>query len=143
MPDKPRTPTRSFPPSFKQAAMSRLEAGETLAAVARGLGISRKVLYGWRALWRAEGASGLCHKRGPKPGLRARRLAAALAAPAKPSPPDQAQALANAQARIGELERIIGRQQAGLDFFQRALQALDADKTPEPSVPGSTRSSKP
>lgn len=143
MSDKPRSPTRSFAPSLKQAAMARLEAGERLAAVARELGISRKVLYGWRALWRAEGAAGLCHKRGPKPGLRERRLAAALAPPPEPAPPDPAAALAKAQARIGELERIIGRQQAGLDFFQRALQALDGDKTPDPSEPSSTRSSKP
>jgi transposase len=143
MPDEPRSPTRSFPAALKQAAMVRLEAGEALAAVARDLGISRKVLYGWRALWRAEGAAGLRHKRGPKPGLRQRRLAAALAPPPEPGPPDPAEALAKAQVRIGELERIIGRQQAGLDFFQRALQALDADTTPDPSVPGSTRSSKP
>jgi hypothetical protein len=50
--------------------------------------------------------------------------------------------LAKAQARIGELERIIGRQQAELDVFQRALQAVYADTTPDPSVPGSRRSSK-
>ena len=68
MSGKPKSPTRSFPPSFKQAAMVRLEAGEALTAVARNLGVSRKVLYGWRALWRSEGAAGLCHKRGPKPG---------------------------------------------------------------------------
>lgn len=142
MSDKPRTPTRSFSPLFKHAAMARLDTGEALAAVARDLGISRKVLYGWRALWRAEGAAGLCHKRGPKPGLRERRLAAALAPPPEPAAPDPAEALTNAQVRIGELERIIGRQQAGLDFFERALQALDAGKTPDPSVPGSTRSSK-
>jgi transposase-like protein len=143
MSDKPKSPTRSFPSSFKQAAVVRLDGGEALAAVARDLGISRKVLYGWRTLWRAEGTAGLCHKRGPKPGLRERRLAAALAPPPEPAPPDPAAALAKAQARIGELERIIGRQQAGLDFFRRALQALDAGKTPDPSVPSSTRSSKP
>ncbi|MBW8858935.1 MAG: hypothetical protein JF570_04185 [Caulobacter sp.] len=75
--------------------------------------------------------------------MRQRRLVAALAPSPEPASPDPAEALAKAQVRIGELERIIGRQQAGLDFFQRALQALDADTTPDPSVPGSTRSSKP
>jgi transposase len=143
MPDKPRKPTRNFTPSVKQAAISRLEAGEALAAVARDVGISRKVLYTWRALWRAEGAGGLCHKRGPKPGLRQRRLAAALAPTPPPAPPDQGQALATAQARIGELERVIGRQQAALDFFRHALPVLGTDRMPDPSVPGSTRSSKP
>jgi hypothetical protein len=43
MPDKPRKPTRSFTPSVKQAAISRLEAGEALAAVARDVGISRQL----------------------------------------------------------------------------------------------------
>ncbi len=76
--------------------MVRLEAGEALAAVARDLGISRKVLYGWRALWRAEGAAGLRHKRGPKPGLRQRRLTAALAPPPPSAAPDPAEALAKA-----------------------------------------------
>ncbi|MGO4129825.1 hypothetical protein AB4Z01_35885 [Inquilinus sp. YAF38] len=50
MPDKPTTPTRSFPAALKQAAMVRLEAGEAPAAIARDLGIGRKVLYGERAL---------------------------------------------------------------------------------------------
>ena len=141
MPDKPRAPPRRFPPSLKQAAMVRLDAGESPAAVARDLGISRKVLYDWRALWRTEGAAGLRQKRGPKPTLGQRRLAA-LAPPPGPAPPDPAAALAKAQARIGELERIIGRQQAELDVLGRALQTVYADTTLDPSEPGSTRSSK-
>ena len=143
MPDKPRKPTRNFAPSVKHVAIARLEAGEALAAVARDIRITRKVLYTWRSLWRAEGAPGLSHKRGPKPGLRQRRLAAALAPTPPPAPPDQGQALAKAQARIGELEGVIGRQQVGLDFFRRALQVLGADRMPDPSVPSSTGSSKP
>lgn len=51
----------------------------------------------------------------PKPSLRERRLAAALAPPPEPAAPDPTAALA--KARIGEIERIIGCQQAGLDFF--------------------------
>ena len=39
--------------------MCWLEAGEALAAVARSLGITRKVLYDWRKAWWAEGAGGL------------------------------------------------------------------------------------
>ena len=35
MPDKPRKPTRSFTPSVKQAAISRLEVGEAPAAWVR------------------------------------------------------------------------------------------------------------
>ena len=93
MPDKPKSSTRSFPAALKQAAVVGLEAGEALAAIARDLGISRNVLYGWRALRQAKGAAELCHKRGLKPGLRQRRLAAALAPP-EPAPPDPAEAVA-------------------------------------------------
>ncbi len=38
-------------------------------------------------------------------------------------PPDD---LAKAKARIGELERLVGRQQADLDFFREALRSWDA-----------------
>jgi transposase-like protein len=133
---------RVFPAALKLDAVNRLEAGEALAAVARELGISRKILYGWRTAWRAEGIGWLDRRRGPKPGLRKRRLAAALAAEMAPAAPDQTQALARAEARIGELERIVGRQQAGLDFFQRALQALDAIEMPSSSAPNSTPPSR-
>lgn len=131
---------RVFPAPFKLGAVKRLEAGEALAAVARDLGISRKVLYGWRSAWRAEGVGWLDRKRGPKPGLRQRRLAAKLTA--APAALDHTQTLARAEARIGELERIVGRQQAGLDFFQRALQALDAVETPSSSASNPTPASK-
>ena len=51
--------------------MARLEAGEALAAVARSLGIARKLLYDWRNAFRTEGPAGLSRKRGRKPGWRA------------------------------------------------------------------------
>jgi hypothetical protein len=49
--------------------------------------------------------------------------------------------LARAQARIGELERVIGRQQADLHFFREALRLWDATP-PNGGAPISTRSSK-
>ena len=39
---------RVFSTAFKEAAVVRLAAGERLAAVARELGIARKLLYEWR-----------------------------------------------------------------------------------------------
>ena len=136
---------RFFPASVKFAAVKRLEAGERLAAVADDVGIARTLLCEWRAAWRAEGMAWLERKRGPKPDLRQRRLAAGVkvASASAKAEQVQAEALTTALARIGELERIIGRQQAGLDFFQRALQALDASETPSSCAPGSTPSSKP
>jgi hypothetical protein len=46
-----------------------------------------------------------------------------------------------AQARIAELERVIGRQQADLHFFREALRLWDAT-SPNDGAPISTKSSK-
>ena len=53
----------------------------------------------------------------------------------------QAGEIAALRARIGELERVIGRQQVDLDFFQLALRLKDA-KPPSGIATNSTRSSK-
>jgi transposase len=102
---------RVFTPKFKQAAVKRIEAGERLRAVAEDLGIRRKLLYDWRAAWRAEGLAGFNKKRGPRP---------------KPKPQDHAGGpdaeLVAARRRIAELERKIGQQAVELDFFRQALQ---------------------
>ena len=58
---------RVFSTAFKEAAVVRLAAGERLAAVARELGIARKLLYEWRAAHRRFGVAGLNRRRGPKP----------------------------------------------------------------------------
>jgi hypothetical protein len=62
--------------------------------------------------YRSMGTAGFNRKRGRKPGTTRAR-----------APSD---ALARAQARIGELERVIGRQQADLHFFREALRLWDA-----------------
>ncbi len=51
-------------------------------------------------------------------------------------------ALAAAQRRIAELERVIGRQQLELDFFQQALHALDGKATQGKRGPVLPKSSK-
>jgi transposase-like protein len=130
----------------------RLEAGERVSALALEAGVLRKSLYEWRAAYRAFGAAGLNRKRGPKAGGRAAAsrpsspdgLAAAadgLAAAAYPpdtGPPDE---LTQAKARIAELERLVGRQQADLDFFRRALRSWD-EKRRGSDAPISSPSSK-
>jgi transposase len=141
MSDDKVQPVRVYSTAFKQDVMLRLEAGDSLAGLARALGIRRKVLYGWRKAWRAEGLAGLNRKRGRKPGWSKPPPVPPPEAPpgAAPKPEPAAVALARAELRIAELERTIGRQQVGLDFFRKALQAEDADET----APGSTGSSKP
>jgi transposase len=112
----------------KEALVRRVAGGERLAAVAKSSGVLRKSLYEWQAAYGAFGVSGLNRKRGPKPGGRASGGPAASASgppdarPPDPGPPDD---LAQAQARIAELERLVGRQQADLDFFRKALRSWD------------------
>jgi len=150
-----KQPQRSFSTEFKSRVVQRIEAGERLAAVAVELGIRRKLLYEWRAAYRALGSAGLNRKRGPKPG--GKKSAVSSPGRASSDPPSvpagasssarsgeelaQARELAEAKARIAELERVIGRQQVDLDFFQRALRLMDATP-PSGIAANSTRSSK-
>ena len=131
---------RVFSTEFKEGVVLRLEAGERMAAVADELKIRRKLLYEWRAAYRAMGVAGLNRKRGPKPGILAAR-ASPDAAPATPAPLSE---LARAKARIAELERKIGKQQMDLDFFREALRLIDAleAEAAKTSATSSTRSSK-
>jgi hypothetical protein len=117
----------------KEALVLRLEAGEAALSLAKEAGVLRKSLYEWRAWYRVEGLSGLNRKRGPKPGRRKAAEEARL-----PWPEAE---LAVAQSRIAELERLVGRQQADLDFFREALRSWD-EMRPFSGAPSSSRSSK-
>ncbi len=124
----------------KEALVRRLEAGERVAALAAETGVLRKSLYEWRAAYRAIGVAGLNRQRGPKPGLRAAvDLASADAGPPAARPPDE---LAKAKARVAELERLVGRQQADLDFFREALRSWDEKRRASGAPISSPRSKK-
>jgi len=137
---------RVFSTQFKVDLVARLERGAPVARVARESGVARKLLYDWLKVYRARGAAGLNRKRGRKVGWRP--PPPALPAPSEPASADagpsaagSADQLVKATARIAELERIIGRQQADLHFFREALRLWDAT-TPKGGAPTSTRSSK-
>lgn len=146
MSDSPSRKNRVFEPALKLRVVQRLEAGEAVAALAREFAVARKVLYDWRAVWRGEGAEGFGKRRGPKPGGRQRR---AEQPPDDPpgDPPGSARALkaelAAKERRIAELERTVGRQQMGLDFFRSALQKLNASPAAKPSARTRSTSSRP
>jgi transposase len=127
---------RTFPTAFKVAAIKRLMAGEAVSPLARELGVSRKILHDWRKAWDLHGPSGLNRKRGPKPGPRRFRP---LAGPAAKGSSGE---LANARAKIAELERKIGQQAVDIDFFHKALRALDAADRQGSIAPASRKSSK-
>jgi transposase-like protein len=124
---------RVFTTEFKERAVLRLEAGEPATTLAAELGVRRKLLYDWAKAYREHGVAGFNRKRGPKPGGRRLSPPPERTAPADP--------LAQAEARVAELERLVGRQQVDLDFFRRALRLTDAD-SPSGTAPISSRSSK-
>ena len=127
------TSVRVLSAKEKEALILRLEAGEAALSLAREAGVLRKSLYEWREAYRREGIAGLNRKRGPKPG---RRKAIEDALPSGP----QAD-LAKAQARIAELEQLVGRQQADLHFFREALRSWDETR-PVNGAPSCSPSSK-
>ena len=106
----------------KMILVRRIEAGERASALALEAGVLSKSLYQWRAAYLAWGLAGLNRKRGRKSGGRAAAAPSSSpdAAAAAARPPDEI-----AQARIAELERLVGRQQADLDFFREALRSWD------------------
>ncbi|HME83234.1 MAG TPA: helix-turn-helix domain-containing protein [Roseiarcus sp.] len=122
----------------KERLVLRLKAGERVSALAIEAGVLRKSLYEWREAYEAFGAAGLNRKRGPKPGGRAAAAASSSPDAAAARPPDD---LERAQARIAELERLVGRQQADLDFFRKALRSWD-EKRRMSGAPISSPSSK-
>jgi transposase len=145
---------------FKLAALQRMLSGENVSALARDLGIKRKLLYQWRDRFRAGGAAALRSRGRPRRDLEepvvvpeglaalvvpaARGTAPRPARPVRAPAPAAADELAAAQARIAELERKIGRQELELDFFQKALRHLKDARQPSDGagVTASTRSSR-
>ena len=128
---------RTFPTAFKLKAIKRAEGGGGVLPVARKLGISRKLLHDWIKAWKAHGPEGLNRKRGPKPGPRKLRPLPG------PTAKGRGSELAQARAKIAELERKIGQQALDIDFFQKALRALDAADRQGSIVRASRKSSKP
>jgi len=121
-----RRKQRVFEARFKEAAVRRMLNGESIMRLSREFDVARAVLYRWRDTYRAEGLAGLARRRGrPRPGQQAVSL--------KSYDP--------AGERIADLERLVGRQAAELDFFERAFDALELAKPSSAarSASGSTR----
>lgn len=120
---------------LKRQAVARVLAGETVTSVARELGVPRRRLYGWQA--KAE--------RGGLEALRATGRPRRGEAPAVPAAPSNRVVVARGVAarRIAELERLVGQQQADLDFFRQALRHVKARQQPSAGRGGlrSTKSS--
>lgn len=110
---------RRLSAEFKFAAVRRMEEGANVSELARDLQVRRKLLYEWKEAIGLYGDQAF-------PGEGARRDLAALPKPAPDAPARQA--LKQAELRIAELEREVGRQQMAISFFQEALR-----RVPEPA----------
>jgi transposase-like protein len=96
---------RVFSVAFKKKAVERMQAGESPSALARELDVRRKLLYEWREAV----ASGRPLRGGP--GRPAGK-------PAAESPPE------DANARIRELEQLVGQLTLENRFFKGALRRI-------------------
>ena len=101
---------RIYSIDFKREVVRRMAEAETIVALAKELGIRRKLLYKWRDQFRAEGRAGLERRRGRPPGSKSQTV----------SPP----APSAAELRIAELERLLGRKQLEVDFLRRAFEQV-------------------
>ena len=116
---------RAFSREFKEAAVLRMLAGENVSALGRELQVRRKLLYAWRASFRAEGPQGL------RPKGRPRRPALGEGPPPPLRVPEGSTAeLEQALGRVAELERKVGQQELELDFFRGALRQLREPRRP-------------
>jgi transposase len=102
---------RTFTKEFKLAAVRRLEAGVSMAEVARGLEVSPSVLQRWRHEFRQAPGNAF-------PGNGQRRWS---------------------EGRVAELERKIGQQAVEIDFLKGCLQRIEEQRMLQAST-GNPRS---
>jgi transposase len=137
---------RVFSRAFKLKVLRRMEAGENVCALARELGVRRKLFYAWRDALRRGGPMALRGRGRPRhrpPDAGEDLMVAAGGERAGGAGGPQADELAAARERIAALERKIGQQQVALDFFKRALPLTKPRRraSGKPGGAPSTRSS--
>ena len=108
---KTRDGRRRFSREFKIAAVRRVMEGEQVGTVARDLGITFRVLWGWRKRVVEKGEEYLHELGRPKQWQR----------PRSGEPPDGG----SQQRRMAELERLVGRQQMEIRFLAKALRQVE------------------
>jgi len=130
---------------FKLEAVSRIEAGENVSALARELGVRRKLLYEWRDAWRIGGEEALRPPGRPRKGVRVVGAKGSGRGSDTRAPSGPEAELAAARRRIAELERKVGQQSLEADFFRQALQRVETLRQPNGRAGGtaSTASSRP
>ena len=98
---------RQFSVEFRQQAVQRMQSGVSTTALAKELGIRRKLLYQWRDRV-----------------VAGKPIVGQSGRPRKGSDQRQSEERAHSEQLIAELERKIGQQQMVIDFFKGALQQI-------------------
>jgi transposase len=88
-----------FPKAFRQMAVDRLNHCENIVELAKELGISRRLLYGWREKLELLDCSG-------EPPANARE--------------------ATLRKEVSQLKRVLAEKVLEVDFFKGALQQVEA-----------------
>jgi transposase len=99
---------RKYSPEFRARALELLKSCSSVSGLARELGIRRKWLYEWRNQAEAKTA---------KAGEGGK-----VSVPVEPAADRESEAL---RLRIADLERLVGRQAAEIDFFKSALRRVE------------------
>ena len=122
------------PRGLKLAAVERLQAGESVGALSRELGVPRHTLWVWRRAYEAGGVA----------ALRGRGRSRPPAPAGIPRASGLAGELEAARARVAALERTVGQQTLELDFLEGALRRLETARRAAsgPGAPASTRRSE-
>lgn len=117
---------RKYSPEFRARALGLLKSCSNVSELARDLGIRRKWLYKWRNQARAKAARTDGDTKFPAPVEAVREA--------------ENGAL---RRRIADLEGLVGRQTAEIDFFRRALRRVEdrRQRKGEPGGEASTRKS--
>ena len=95
---------------FKERAVRRMLAGESVSRLSRELKVRRSLLYRWRDAYRKEGTSGFRPIGRPEWSLENKAK--------------------KAEDRITELERKIGQQAVVIDFLRRAFKRVEELRQP-------------
>ena len=128
--------SRVFSREFKLSALSRVESGESIAALSRELNVGRKLLYEWRDAFRAGGPEALRGRGRPRTGSEVVGARSSRSPGWRKAGPDEGASLASedelavARRRIAELERKVGQQALEADFFRQALQLFETSRRP-------------
>ena len=99
---------QKYSPEFRAQALERLKSCTSVSGLARELGVRRKWLYAWRDQARAAaGAEGNAKFPAPVEAVREPEIE-------------------TLRQRVADLERLVGRQTAEIDFFRGALRRVEA-----------------